>query len=151
MQLVSSYSPLKRYWIVFVLVFVLHNLEEIWRDLPAWSVAFSPLRNIAGVPFYERMYPIFVLAALGLTAGVALTGYTLEQRRSPRSAMCLAVFCMLMLVNAIYHVMLSVWTRTVMPGVITAIVLIIPVYVGILYRLYELSHTNKQAQRRRDV
>lgn len=151
MQKIPSQPITTRYWSIFIAVFLAHNLEEIWRNLPGWSITSSPLRSFGVVPPYERLYSLFVLSAVGLTVGVALTGYLLERKRSPKSSQWLMVFCILMLTNALYHLMLSLWTRTLMPGVITATILVIPVNTWILYKLYRLSHSTKQIKEGRSV
>ncbi len=124
-----AHKKLTYYWALFITVFVLHNCEEVFRNLPGWSrqhELFGLFPNAAS----------FTLATVMLTAGAAITGYVLQRNRSRKSPVVLQVFCCIMLFNAASHILGSLYTHTVMPGVLTAIVLIVPAYSWLLLQLH---------------
>ena len=113
------------YWAVFILVFTLHNCEEIIMNLTAWSTMYN-------LTLFDMNRALFITVAVLLTMASIITAIVLEYRKSPTSLRVLRVFCWMMLFNALSHVALSIYSASYMPGVVTAVVLLIPVYCWLL-------------------
>lgn len=116
-----SYSKtvrtLTKYWIVFIAIFAVHNAEEVMRNLPEWAKAHGVFD-----PFADRA--AFALAAMALTVAAIVAGYILERRKSRSSAVVLQIFCWIMIANALWHIGVSVYVGSVMPGAISALVML---------------------------
>lgn len=113
-------------WIIFLLVFTLHNTEEVIYRLPAWADAYMPLP-----PFFSQWS--FTLTAVLLTVAAALTGYVLVRRKASQNIATLRLFCIIMVINALSHLGLCIVTGTLMPGIVTSVTLLLPVYLWVLY------------------
>lgn len=115
-----------KYWFTFIAIFAAHNAEEVIGNLPAWAREHGVFD-----PFTDRW--VFVLVVLLLTLVASATGYILEQRQSRKSAMVLQIFCWVMITNAVWHLGASVYTGSVMPGAISAVVML-PVFGWLVIR-----------------
>ncbi len=118
-----------RAWAAAMAAFLVHNVEEIVSDLPGW-VAEHPV-----LPWFGWMAPagLFTTAVGVLTLAVgALALYAMTT--APRwGGWALVAFAIVMLVNAVSHIVLSVMTSTIMPGALTATVVIVPVFAAVLW------------------
>jgi hypothetical protein len=118
----------KLLWL-FPIALALHNLEEaIW--FPAWS-------QHAG--FWER--PIgateFRIAAVLLTIlAFAMTFWSVRTRQEALRTYMLAGFLFAMLLNVIFHVAATVGLREYAPGVVTAVLINLPVIGYLLRRMF---------------
>jgi hypothetical protein len=119
----------RRAWAAGIAAFLVHNVEEVASDLPAWAVAHPVLLWLGW------MAPAgwFAIAVGVLTLGVGgLALYAMST--APRwSGWALVAFAVVMLANAASHIVLSVMTSSVMPGVVTAGLVIAPVFAGVLW------------------
>lgn len=114
------------YSLVF-LAFLFHNIDEMIR-LPDWLGARGVLLAVPPDQFGR--------AVLGLTLGVALVmvlGRSLPIVR-PVQALVAAVSGAL-LANAASHVAISLATRSLMPGLPSALTLVLPASLWLLFRL----------------
>lgn len=123
-------------WLAFIITFALHNSEEIIRSLPAWAARHDVLPFV----FSEGA---FAATAILLTVLAATTGYVLERRNSPSSALILKLFCWIMIINAASHIAFSVSTWTLMPGVITSVLLLLPVCGWIVFSTPKRVRTHR--------
>lgn len=116
-------------WVGALMVFAAHNLEETMAMANGWAV-----RHLPRVSWNADQWPLFAGAASALTLALGLVAWRLRHRPE-RSVTWLRIFLWIMLVNAIWHVGASVYSRSLAPGVVTAVVLILPLYSLMLYRL----------------
>lgn len=118
-----------RAWAAAMAAFLAHNVEEVVSDLPAWATAHPVL------PWLGWMAPagLFTAAVGAVTLAVgALALYAMTT--APRwGSWALAAFAVVMLLNAVSHIVLSVMTSTMMPGALTAMVVIVPVFAAVLW------------------
>lgn len=122
---------LTKYWFTFIVIFAAHNAEEVIQNLPEWARlhgVFDPFTDRAG----------FTLAVIALTAAASITGYILERHTSRKSAKVLQVFCWIMIANAIWHLGVSLYFDSVMPGVISAIFML-PVLGRLIIKMRKLA------------
>lgn len=119
---------LRRYWISAIIIFALHNAEEVFRGLPDWAVEHPQFPTTLSTTS-------FTWATILLTLGVGVTAYILTQKSPQWSKTFLVGFCIVMIVNMLSHITFSLLTQTLMPGVITAVVLVIPVYGWLIYQV----------------
>lgn len=111
--------------------FLAHNVEEVALDLPAWRTSHQ---QFAWLGWMETP-GLFATAVgvLSLAVG-AIALYAMST--APRwSRAALAVFATIMLVNAASHILLSIMTQSLMPGAVTAAVLIVPIFTGVLWAI----------------
>jgi hypothetical protein len=121
----------RRAWAAAVAAFLVHNVEEVALDLPAWSAAHPVL---PGAPWLVSL-PAFTIATGVLTIVVGATA-PFAMATGPRwSRLALAVFALIMLANAATHLALSLWTSSLMPGAVTAALLVVPVFSGVLWAI----------------
>jgi hypothetical protein len=117
-----------RAWATAMTAFLVHNVEEVIGDLPSWAASQSLLPWLgwmAGSGPFVISVGVLTLAV----GGIALFAMTTAPRWS-RAA--LVVFAVVMLGNAAGHIALSLWTSTLMPGAVTAAIVVAPVFVGVL-------------------
>ncbi len=122
--------PYRRAWAAATAAFLVHNVEEVARDLPDWVKSF-PLASWLNWMSDGR----FAIAVAVLTVAVgALALFCIAT--GPRwSRLALSIFAIVMLLNAASHVALSLWTSSLMPGVVTAALVITPVMIGVLWAI----------------
>lgn len=117
-----------RFWACALLVFATHNAEEVLAFANGWSIEHLPRLT------WTPQWPMLAVAATTLTLLVGLGAWSL--RASPeRSAWWLRLFLRVMLLNAIWHAGVSAYTRSLAPGVVTAVLLITPVFTIFLRQL----------------
>ncbi len=123
--------PHRRAWMAWIAALLAHNAEEVASDLPAWSErqTIIPWLGWMGPPgAFTAAVAIVSLVAGGVALYAIATG--------PRwSSAVLGILAIIMLVNAATHFALSVATGTLMPGVVTAALIVAPVMAGILWAI----------------
>ena len=132
----ECYPSHGRAWAAAMAAFLLHNVEEVASDLPAWVAAHAIL------PWLGWMAPAgWFTTAVGVLT-LAMGGLALyAMSTAPRwSGWALIVFAVLMLMNAASHVALSVMTSSAMPGVVTAAAVNVPVFSAVLWATLRPTH-----------
>ena len=110
----------------FPVVVTLHNLEEA-----TWLPGFWQNRSWH-LPISAAEFRI----AAGLVAILAymLTYLSIRGGKKSVSAYMMASFSTIMFLNAIWHIAAAVYVRSYAPGVVTAILLVLPVTIYLLRR-----------------
>lgn len=121
---------LTKYWTAFIIIFAIHNTEEVLNNLPEWAHAHGVFS-----PFTDRA--TFTFIVILLTGIASIAGYILEYRKARKSATILQIFCWIMVVNSIWHVSVSLQQGSIMPGAISAVV-VLPVCGWIAVRARRL-------------
>lgn len=106
-----------------------HNAEESMLGLPSW-VSAHPVLPWLGWMAAPGVFDIGV-AVVSLLVGV-LALYAIATGPS-WSRLALRILAVVMLANAASHIVLSIGTGSLMPGCVTAIVVLAPVMVGVLW------------------
>ena len=121
-------------WAGTLVAFAIHNAEE--------AIAFSsgwPARHLPRLALTVSYWPEFSVAATALTLLVISVAIAL--RNHPRtSSRLLQIFLWIMLGNVLWHISVSVYTCSVAPGVVTAVVLLLPLYSFYLTRLSKTDY-----------
>ncbi len=105
--------------LTWFLAFALHNAEELWLNMPAWSaakIAFLP--HWTGVAFFAAIVALDVAALL-----VVLAVIFYRQKWAKWVAM---VFIAATFVNVFSHAAMSWLVGAYMPGLATSLLLILP-------------------------
>jgi hypothetical protein len=110
----------------FPFVVAVHNLEEA-----VWLPGFWQNRSWH-LPISTSEFRI----ASGLVAILAyfLTYLSVRDGEKSVGAYMMASFCAIMLLNAIWHIAATAYLRTYAPGVVTAVLLVLPVTIYLLRR-----------------
>lgn len=116
-------------WVSALTVFAAHNLEETIAMANGWAVHHLPRMS-----WTADQWPLFAGAAAALTLAIGLAAWNLRHRPE-RSATWLRMFLWIMLLNALWHVGVSAYTRSIAPGVVTAALLVLPLYSLMLHGL----------------
>ncbi len=116
-----------RAW-VFALAFALHNAEELLLDLPLWVASRPQLGVLAALQGGGWFAP----AALALSIGAVLLA--LIAARFPQRWMefLLRIAAVLMLANSLSHLAFSILAESLMPGTLTALLVVAPVSLWLL-------------------
>jgi Protein of unknown function with HXXEE motif len=120
---------INHFWVGALIVFAAHNAEETIAFANGWAIHHLPRLS-----WTADQWPLFATVAAALTLGVGLVGWSLR-RKPERSALWLRIFLWVMLLNAAWHVGVAAYTRSLAPGVVTAVLLVLPFYAFILRRL----------------
>ena len=121
-------------WAGTLVAFTIHNAEEAIAFSSGWSARHLP--RLASTVSY---WPEFAIAATALTLLAILVAFAL--RNHPRtSSKLLHIFLWVMLGNVLWHIGVSVYTRSVAPGVVTAVLLLLPLYSFYLTRLSKTDY-----------
>lgn len=132
----SGSASLRRWTVGLLVVFTLHNSEELVRY---GSGAAGPVTRWSEVYAADR----FVVAVLLLTVAVAALLLPVLLRRTPRAA-CVALLAVgALLGNVVSHVGQVVVLRGDSPGVVTAVLLVLPVGVQVVRLLTPLARTGR--------
>lgn len=126
-----------QYWALFLFALAVHNVEEVLLGLPEWSTRHSPIHFWTPVTF------LWVTVVVWLTAFVCMC---VVVRRQSWSRYGLLAVSGVMLLNSLWHIGLSLLSRSYMPGVLTAMMTLLPVcgaIVVVLIRKKKLSHTGE--------
>lgn len=118
-------------WVALISALALHNAEEWMRDLPAWSAASTIVPEFLAADVHRGFGLALVLVTLAPVVGAIVI-----RRAAPKTEpMWLAILAWVLIANALWHVVLSFVTWTLMPGVFTAMALLLPVSVHVLASL----------------
>lgn len=123
-------------WYLLVgLAFAVHNTEEALqaRRLLEFVQSHAPrfLREFyAGITVFELQVGLIILTALG----IVVTVITVRSSTASASVFANMVFAAVLGLNAVAHIGLSIAARSYMPGLVTAIVITLPVSVLLLLR-----------------
>lgn len=126
----------RRSWYFLIgLAFALHNSEEAIAALRMLALMQSRgpalLRAFyAGIEVSELRVSLFILTALGLFLALMAA----RNEASTSGAYTMLVFAAVIGLNALMQIALAVMLRTYMPGLITAIVLTLPLSLLVLAR-----------------
>jgi hypothetical protein len=115
---------------LFPITLTLHNLEEaVW--FPRWSQHAGFWHSPVGAGEFR-------IAAVLLTAvGYVVTYWSLRSGKEGRGSYLLAGFAFAMLLNVIFHVAATVGLREYAPGVVTAVLINLPVMSYLLLRMFQ--------------
>ena len=106
------------------LAVTIHNAEEaIW--LPAFRSRHG-WNSISAAPFRTGAFLVALLA-------FAVTYATLQNRRNRAASWLFHAFCWIMLLNVLWHVGACFYFRAYAPGVITAVVLVLPITMYLIF------------------
>ena len=119
-------------------MFTLHNTEEslgapaMVRQMQTQAPRF--LRS-----FYSQVDVSDLRVGLGVLTllGIALALIAIRTPRATGSAYAMLVFATVIGINAVAHIALSVIFRAYMPGLLTAILLCLPVAIALWYRVWK--------------
>lgn len=121
--------PYRRAWMAAAAAFLIHNVEETTLDLPGWSVA-HPVLTWFGWMEQPGLFSI----AVGIMSLAVGCGAIYAIATGPSwSGWVLHLFAFVMLLNALGHISISLMTSSLMPGVITAVLVILPVMAGVFW------------------
>lgn len=120
------------FWSGALAVFAAHNLDETVTIANGWTTRHLPHMFLA-----VAQWPLFAAVATGLTLVVALLAWHFRHRPE-RSASWLQLFLQIMLLNALWHIGVSAYTKSFAPGVVTSVFLILPFYSLVLYKLFQV-------------
>ena len=115
-------------WAAAFLALLIHNAEELLLNLPAWAAAQPQWRWAAGVMPEGRFQAVVMVLTL-LALLLAIVGTVRPTRWTEALLLLLAG---VMLFNAATHIVVSLLARAAMPGVVTSVVLVLPVMLWIL-------------------
>lgn len=121
--------PYRRSWTAAAAAVLAHNAEESVMGLPQW-VSAHPVLPWLGWMASPGAFDIGV-AVVSLAVGL-LALYAIATGPS-WSRMALRLLALVMLMNAASHVVLSVMATSLMPGAVTASVILAPVMTGVLW------------------
>jgi hypothetical protein len=119
----------KLIWI-FPLALAVHNLEEAFW-FPAWSQHAGFWARPIGTTEFRVAVLILTLLALALTVWSART------RQQSFATYTLAGFLFAMLLNVVFHVAATSGLRQYAPGVVTAVLINLPVMGYLLWRMFQ--------------
>jgi hypothetical protein len=128
----TKLHPYQILWLLPV-VFAIHNIEEL-PFLQRWANEFLDKRPFM---FLARLYELknVAIAMVLLTLTVSIIVW-MEYKKRSRITLHLTVFCIcLLLVNGVVHAGQFFVYRHYVPGLISAVVLMIPYMTYILYLL----------------
>ncbi|WP_423464189.1 HXXEE domain-containing protein [Promicromonospora sp. MS192] len=108
-----------------IVALAVHNAEELVRDLPGWQAERPWLPG--GAVYGDQAQ--FAGALAIVTGAVLVLAVAAVAGRTAWSAPVLVCVGYALLVNAMGHVLLSVVTWSLMPGVITSVLVLVPVAV----------------------
>jgi hypothetical protein len=118
----------KALWL-FPTALALHNLEEaIW--LPAWSQHAGFWKSPVGTTEFRVAAVLLTIAAYGVTYWSARAG------KETAGTYVMAGFVFAILLNVIFHVAATIGLREYAPGVVTAVLINLPVMPYLLQRLF---------------
>jgi hypothetical protein len=115
---------------MFPIALTLHNLEEaVW--LPAWSQHAGFWEIPVGATEFR------IAAGLLAILAYAVTYWSIRTGKEAVGTYVLAGFVFAMLLNVIYHVAATLGLREYAPGVVTAVLINIPVMWYLLWRVFD--------------
>ncbi|MGW2092910.1 HXXEE domain-containing protein [Promicromonospora sukumoe] len=122
---VPSRVRLALLWAVTVVALAVHNAEELVRDLPGWHTGrpWLPGSALYGDP---AQFAVALAIVTGLALVLAVAGVAWRAAWNAQVLVCVGYA---LLVNAAGHVLLSVVSWSLMPGVLTSVLVLVPVFV----------------------
>lgn len=108
---------LTRLWVFFLAILAVHNVEENILGLPRWANRYD-IFNIWTAPHF--MYATLVVWCFACL--LALLVY----KNTKYSSLLLLFATILLGINALQHCILSIVTQSIMPGVVSALLLVVP-------------------------
>jgi Protein of unknown function with HXXEE motif len=123
-------------WPTTIAVFALHNAEEVLVFSTGWSD-----RHLPSVGLKASDWLGFAALTVFLTAAIATMAWALRNRPKTSST-TLKIFLWIMLLNVAWHAGVSIYTSSLAPGAITALLLVLPIYALFLLRLNKARSTN---------
>lgn len=114
---------------MFPIALTLHNLEEaVW--LPAWSQHAGFWESPVGPTEFR------VAAVLLAIAAYVVTYWSIRAGKEAVGTYVMAGFVFAILLNVIYHVAVTLGLREYAPGVVTAVLINLPVMWYLLVRVF---------------
>ena len=129
-------QPVEWSWAAASAAFFIHNAEEVLFGLPDWAAAHPQVGWIATAMPQQRFGAMVILLSV-IVVALAVIG-TLRPLRWTRFV--LRLFASIMLLNAASHIELSLLTGSIMPGLWTAVVLLLPMMGWIAVRPAPIPH-----------
>lgn len=127
----SGQPGLTLFWLLTAASIVLHNSEEWLLDMTGW-IAEHPW--LPGRSLHGDQADFAVVLALVAAAVVGIAALAVI-RRPPWSAEVLVCVAYALMVNAVSHAILSLLSISVMPGVITGVLVLLPLGLMIVRAL----------------
>lgn len=118
-------------WIATAGAVVLHNIEEWLFDMTGWVAAHPGLPGRA----LHGDQAQFEVALVIVTAPVLILAATAVAFRPRWSAEALVYVAHAIVINGASHVLLSILTWSLMPGVITGVIMLLPVGALVIHVL----------------
>ncbi|MDR2962502.1 MAG: HXXEE domain-containing protein [Bacteroidales bacterium] len=125
---------IQKYWLFVAIAWTIHNVEE-FLTMPQWIGAHEsqlPFNQIIPLANLQQSFPIGLLIVTLLLIIIPL----LAIRRKWDNRV-LGVVLGIFLVNAVQHIAVSLALRTYSPGVITALLINLPLSIAILRQLFK--------------
>ena len=129
-------QPVEWSWAAASTAFLIHNAEELLFGLPDWATANPQVGWIATTMPEQRFATAVILLSM-IVVALAVIG-TLQPLSWTRFV--LRLFAGIMLLNAASHIGLSLLAGSIMPGLWTALVLLLPVMGRIAVRPLPIPH-----------
>jgi heme/copper-type cytochrome/quinol oxidase subunit 4 len=126
----------RRAWYLLVgVAFAVHNSEEAFAAgrLLTFMQSYAPafVRGFyAGITIAELQINLIILTALGFAVSMAAA----SSRGSSASVFAMLVLAAVLALNALLHVGFSIGTRSYMPGVMTALLITLPLSLLLLVK-----------------
>ena len=110
---------------------VLHNVEEWLRDMTGWIAAhpWLPGRSLHGD---QAEFAVVLAIVTAAVLAIAVIAVAIRPRWSTEGLVCVAYALM---VNGAIHIMLSLLSWSPMPGVISGIVVLLPLGALVVHML----------------
>lgn len=126
-------------WLLFLVTFAIHNAEEAIFRMPEWLAThgFFPIPTEYETVAIIINYSLLLI----LTIAAAIVAYLLEKKQTPKSASYLEIFAYIMLINAFSHIGLSLYIGGIMPGLVTSVVLLLPVCGYIVVQMRKMKRS----------
>jgi len=128
-----------RYWIYLVVAWNIHNLEEAltmskWYESIATRFPLAQITEHIQIETIQQLFPIaLIIATLLLFVVPVLAVYKKWDNRF------LGIVLGIYLVNAIQHILTTIVFRGYSPGVITALLINLPLSVFMIRRLFRYN------------
>lgn len=124
-------------WIAGVLAVTLHNLEEWLFDMTGWMATHDRLPGSSLHGDQDRYAAALVLVTLALLA-VAIVALAARATWSAGVLVCVGY---VLLANASSHVLMSLVAGSLMPGVVTGVLVLVPFGLLVLFTLPPIRWT----------
>ncbi len=112
---------------LFVLAFIIHELEE-------WNITAFELRNFEGLPPTVTARNARLWIAIVCTIAIVWYGAAMLSGNATLAAYIFVPAVLLALGNALQHIFWTGYFRQYAPGLATAVLLVIPASLAVIYR-----------------